>query len=293
MLKTNTKYYKKCKICDSTDLNDLYNINKFTISKCLECDFIFVKNILSEKQLDLYYSDEQSNDPDDPIYADEINQDNLNYYYKKLLYLLSKLKFNNGNLLDIGCNRGQFLNLAKDKFDVYGIERAKAAYLIAQRNFGKKIFTGTLKDYPLKKEFFNVITLMDVFDHLINPITELKKIEQMLVPGGVVIIKIHNIDCLLSKITGKNFYAILPPFHLSYFSPSNIKSLLLSLGYENVNIKFIGNKLSFKTIFYRLARRKKTGLFYFLFRVFSLPVLRNLFIIKNLRDIMTITAYKK
>jgi SAM-dependent methyltransferase len=253
---------------------------------------VFVRDVISESDLDKFYSDEQSNDPEDPVYGQDINQENLNYYYLKIKQIILQ-RINQGKLLDIGCNRGQFLKLMNQEFSVYGVERAEIAYTEANSNFPGRIHHGALADYKTGSSKYDVVTMMDVFDHLIDPASSLKHVHNILADNGLLIIKVHNIDCLLSKISRRNFYALIPPFHLSYFSPDNLRFLLEQNGYKVIAQKFIGNRLSLRTIFYRLAKRQESGLFHLLFRFFSVWPLRKLSIVKNLHDIMTVIAIKQ
>jgi hypothetical protein len=75
------------------------------------------------------------------------------------------------------------------------------------------------------------------------------------------VIKVHDISCLYARLTSKNFYAILPPYHLFYYSRKTLIRLLESTGFELGYASHIGHRLFLKTIPYRLARGKTSGFF--------------------------------
>ena len=55
---------------------------------------------------------------------------------------------------------------------------------------------GTIDDTDFPPDFFNVVNLMDVLEHLPDPGGALNKINAMLAPGGAVFIKVPNMQFL-------------------------------------------------------------------------------------------------
>ena len=289
-----TKYnkYTKCYLCSSSKLRDLFAKENFTICKCLNCELVFVRDILNEDELNVFYSIDRDEGIKDPVYDDDFNTKNLLFYYKKMQHLIEKI-VHKGRLLDIGCNSGQFLELmSKSSWEAFGIERSPKPFRKAKKIFGDNIFFGILKNYR-EKQKFDVITIMDVLDHCIDPVNDLKIAYRKLRKEGVLSVKVHNIDCLLAKVTGKDFYAFLPPYHLFYFSPKTLTIAMNKAGFEVASVAFIGHWLTLKIIFYRLAKHNKQSIFFFLFKLFSVPLLNRISVYKQFYDIQTIIAVKK
>jgi len=279
-------YYKECPICTSKNIRDKYNLNGYAVSECLSCSGLFVKKILTIDFLKKFYQDSTGD------FAYEFdNEECLSYYYDKIKIEIEKIKSNKGTILDVGCAEGFFLDKMKG-WERHGTEISAKFANMAREKIGKNIFIGPFEEYPLKKNYFDVITVQDVCDHFINPYENLKKCYSMLKPGGLLIIKVHNISCLYAKITGVNFYAILVPTHLFYFNEKSLKVILNRIGFKFYKSKFIGNLLQLKTIFYRLSREGTNKFFYRIFKLIEKSVFGKIKIHKNLNDIITIFAIK-
>ena len=277
-----------CPLCNSEHLNDLYlNVNGFTITRCLGCRLVFVKEKLTTSELLAYYN---QTDGEDYIYADPENVENLNYYFRKLGKMIEQQR-PPGRILDIGCSAGYFLDVMKN-WDCYGIEIPSVWADMARKKYGDHIHTGTLEDSNFPDEYFDVITLQDVFDHLTSPLESLALCRRILKPGGMIIIKVHNIECLYARLTGRNFYAIIPPSHLFYYSKNTLKLALEKSGYSFETSAFIGHTLFLKTIPYRLAQTNRTGLFFKTYQMLDKTMLGNIKIQKNLHDLITVIGTK-
>ncbi len=279
--------YTKCIVCESSRFENKYIVNGFTIVKCKECSLLFVKEKLTQKELNSYY--ERSDD--DCVYSDPENIENLKYYYLKLRALIES-RITKGKILDIGCSEGHFLDVMEG-WDRYGIELPNTYAETAKAKYGDNIHIGTLEDYECRDPFFDIITMQDVLDHLIDPLLALKKCHSLLKPSGLIVIKVHNLSCLLARITGAGFYALIPPFHLSYFNRTSLQEALSKTGFEIIYHKYIAHILFLKTIPYRLARGRKSGFFHSLHRLLSRSSIGNIKIKKNLHDIITVVAKKQ
>ena len=78
--------HNACIVCGSKRIVKKYIVSGFTIVQCKECSLLFVKEKLSQQELNNYY--ERSDD--DCVYSDPENIENLNYYYLKLRDLIEK-----------------------------------------------------------------------------------------------------------------------------------------------------------------------------------------------------------
>ena len=106
---------------------------------------------------------------------------------------------------------------------------------ITLSKYANNIVSGVIEDYPVRESFFDVITLQDVLEHCINPTEVIGSCYKMLKPGGLIIIKVHDISCLYARMSCKTFYAILPVFHLFYFSKKLLAFILSRSGFRNLN----------------------------------------------------------
>jgi len=282
---TRSRTHTSCPLCAGTDLKALWDINGYAISKCRKCSLVFVLNYVTTDELIAHYGA-----MNDDSYGDN-NVDCLNYYYEALGGLIRKRFPQGGRILDIGCSRGWFLDTMTD-WECHGNEITETYGLAAQAKHGSRIFIGPFEEYPMREGYFDVITLQDVFDHIRDPFEVLNKCHRLLRPGGLIAIKVHNISCLYAKLTGKRFYAIMPPSHLFYYDNSTLSRTLEKSGFKVVDSKFIGHLFRIKTIFLRLSRDNFETLQYRIFKVLKGTAVGEFQFKKNLHDIITVLAVK-
>jgi SAM-dependent methyltransferase len=275
-----------CPVCDGRVLKVLWVVNGYTIARCAGCSLVFVQNRVTPEELASHYASGI-----DEAY-DDANRDCLNYYYEKLGSLIQSHVPRPGRILDLGCSKGWFLDVMRG-WECYGNEIIPADAEIARARYGNNIVTGSFEDYPLKEEYFDVITLQDVFDHFREPLPALEKTWRMLRPGGLIAIKVHNISCLYARMTGQKFYAIIPPSHLFYYDRETLGTALSRSGFEVLHAGFIGHLMKVKTVFWRLSRGNTSSLAYRAFKSIGDTPLGEMKFHKNLHDIITVLAMKK
>jgi 2-polyprenyl-3-methyl-5-hydroxy-6-metoxy-1,4-benzoquinol methylase len=283
----NVALHRRCYLCESADIFDKFKVNGYTISGCKSCSFVFVKEHLTTAELVEFYR--QMGAPE--VYTENENLKNLLFYYERLRDMI-EAKQSKGRILDVGCSEGNFLDVMQG-WECYGVELEAEVAAKARKKYGDNIKESPLEETDLPHGFFDVISLQDVFDHMPDPLSSLKICYDLLKPGGLIVIKVHNISCLYAKITGSKFYAILPPTHLSYFDQNTLGLALEKSNFSVLSNHFIAHIMFIKTIFHRLSDGKSQGLFYHLYRLTENSLLGRIRIRKNLHDIITVLAVKK
>ncbi|MCX7821613.1 MAG: class I SAM-dependent methyltransferase [Brevinematales bacterium] len=232
-----------CRLCCSEEINEKYVINNFNqpikIFECENCGFMFQeveKNLAYKFYTEDYYSNKQ-----EYSYLDERKKENFSRYVwekrVKILKNLEKTKVLDKNFLDVGCSFGGLLQVAKENgFNPYGIEVSDYSGGYAKKRFGSdKIFIGSVEDIDLPDNFFSVITMVEVVEHIFDPKIALVKLYNSLLEGGIILIQTANMAGLQAKIFGKNYHYYLPG-HLSYFTHKNLKKILKDVGFKWVKI---------------------------------------------------------
>lgn len=148
-------------------------------------------------------------------------------------------------ILDVGCATG-FLarELKKEGHQVVGIEVDKEAAKEAKKYCSKIIVdsaeSGKIK---FKKEYFDVIILGDILEHLKEPLLVLSKYKEYLKPGGLIISSTGNIanwHVRLNLLFGRFEYkekGILDKTHLRFYTKKTFKKLMRDAGLKIVDIK--------------------------------------------------------
>ena len=277
--------YTRCVVCSGDKLKGLWEVNGYTIASCMTCSLVFVQNQVTTEELAAHYASGR-----DDTY-DETNIECLNYYYRKLGDMICRRFPQPGKLLDVGCSRGWFFD-AMHGWECHGNEIGASDALIARERHGDRIVIGPFEEYPLRENYFDVITMQDVFDHFRDPMRILEKSWRLLRPGGLIVIKAHNISCLYAKLTGRSFYAIIPPSHLFYYNRRTLDRALSNSGFHVVDSEFIGHLLKIETVFSRLSRGNMKSTSYRVYKALNGTALGGIKFHKNLHDIITVLAVK-
>lgn len=136
-------------------------------------------------------------------------------------------------ILDVGASNGEFLyNIRKRGADTYGVEiNTKTAN--SALKLGLNIFVGFLAEAKYEDDFFDIINLCDILEHVTDPRKLLTECRRILKPGGVIIIRTPNMDCFWANVTLRLYYlfgipwsAVIPPHHLHHFTLDNLNLLL-------------------------------------------------------------------
>lgn len=149
-------------------------------------------------------------------------------------------------LLDIGCGNGDSIEVIKDKFEkVYGCDISETALHKAMQRGIECTCTdlnGSSR-LPYQDESFNNVILLEVLEHLFNPLNQLKEIYRVLKPVGQLILTTPNVRYFrnLYKLifegrfphtTTDNF--VWGGGHLHYFTRKDIKLLIKEAGFNRI-----------------------------------------------------------
>lgn len=118
-------------------------------------------------------------------------------------------------LLDIGCGEGKFLGGLRQKADqLYGVDVDANKIQLAGENYPFVNFScvSDVKKLAFKDQFFEVVTLLDVLEHLDDEKATIKEIGRLLKPNGLLILSVPN-QGLFSFIDPGNLKFIAPNFH--------------------------------------------------------------------------------
>jgi ubiquinone/menaquinone biosynthesis C-methylase UbiE len=122
------------------------------------------------------------------------------------------------------------VELAKESgWDAWGVEPSTWAAEQA-RSRGLNVITGTLAEAGLQENYFDVVTMWDVIEHLTDPAGEVRHIHRVLKPGGVFAIHTIDIESWFARLMGKR-WPWLMEMHLYYFSPRTLGKLLERHGF--------------------------------------------------------------
>ena len=122
---------------------------------------------------------------------------------------------------------------------MHGVELNERTAEIAREN-GLGVKHGTLQSASYANNFFDVIFLGDIIEHVSNPRALLAECKRILKHDGTLIISTPNLDSfwaqqtfLLYKFFKMPWSVLTPPHHLYQFSKNNLEILLKEVGFGN------------------------------------------------------------
>jgi len=286
-----------CPLCDSKNLElwkkgkiESVGVEEFKITdhqygkhwdllRCRDCEFIFSDPFPPVEISKIY---ERIVDPE---YVEE--EEGRGGNFRSILKTLDRILKDKGSFLDVGSATGIMMNLAKkDGWDVYGVELSKWAVDEAKRRYGIEIIQGDFLDVELTENFFKVVCLIDIIEHVSNPKDVIGKVWRILERGGVAVLVTPDIKSFTAKVMGEKWWHFRPA-HIGFFSKKPLFHLLRSKGFEIVKLKRYKWRFSLYYIASRIKLLNKIANSRFL-----KPIFKRIPIILPLMDSLEVYARK-
>jgi SAM-dependent methyltransferase len=175
---------------------------------------------------------------------DEINASSplmrlvMNYGIYKRCRIVMREK-TEGILLDVGCATGIFLEAMQktNRWITKGVEISEQAARIARDYKHLDVITGNLEKADLPNDYFDVVTLWDVLEHLHDPVGSLREIYRILKPNGIIVFRVPNAGSLDARLFSAFWAGFDAPRHLYVFERSTLGIMLGKTGFNVIQMK--------------------------------------------------------
>lgn len=255
----------------------------FSYARCNQCGLLFAPIFYRINQLEALYGQMPPNMDLVPMAALVKTQKG----YFEELKRFSALK--NG-YIEIGPDIGIFTeNCSRvGSFDSYWLcEPNKAVAGVLAKSVGNNKFT-IIEDMfgfnQIPDESAGVAVMIQVLDHLLDPVATLSELREKLLPDAKLLIVTHNEQSLLRRIVGWRWPAFCLQ-HPQIYNPNSITKLLEKAGYRVNSIEKTKNYFEFSFLLKHL-------LWAFGIKVKSVPSIFNFTIGLKLGNIVTVATPK-
>jgi len=160
-----------------------------------------------------------------------------NYNIKSKLSLIKKFH-HAGNILDLGCGLGYFLNgIIKDgTFNAKGVDVSEDALAYIKAKFNITGFNETNLD-TFKDKQFDVITQWHVLEHVFNLQHRLHQLKRILSTKGTMFIAVPNSAGWDAKYYKTYWDGYDVPRHIHHFSKDSLTRLFNQNGFKVIAVK--------------------------------------------------------
>jgi SAM-dependent methyltransferase len=141
-----------------------------------------------------------------------------------------------GRLLDVGCGDGGFLSLAKKRgLETFGLEIDSRGVAIARKVRGlRNVERGRLEDIEaLGWKDFDLVTCMEVMEHVSDPLGLCRSLRGLIRPGGTVGISVPSWDRRPAWFGRETDY---PPHHFTLWTKEALAAILTRAGFTDVRV---------------------------------------------------------
>lgn len=195
------------------------------LRRCGECGCLWANDARQDDRVlaDAYervvdaYFDTQENDP---RYLE---------FYQKLEQLM-KRHVDGRTILDVGCGDGVFLSTMSHEWSKRGIEPSLSGATLARKR-SLEVHHATIDTSP-NHDHVDLLSALDVIEHVIDPGDFVESFKRHLRPGGVVLLLTGDADSYTARTAGPRWSYLRWCGHISVFSQSGLRKLLQLHGFE-------------------------------------------------------------
>lgn len=246
---------KSCPSCNNRSAIDLmYFKTGIPIYKCKSCGLGMAetKGFNPENYYDaLYFNGGRSDGYSDYIGAEQVLRDQ----FRRDIELLKVLGSTSGDLLEVGCAYGFFLEVASDSYNVSGLEICQDAVNHCHTRGLKNVRQGEICSQALS-DFLevDVIVMLDVIEHLADPMESLIAVSSKLRVNGLVLITTGDFSSVYARLSRQYWRLMTPPQHLWFFTPNSLRKMGEKIGLDLIYIDHPFKRVPLGLVIYQLCR---------------------------------------
>ena len=223
-----------CRFCNSSrcslkkKVQSSYNQQFYDLYSCHDCRSYFFNNRQYSASLKELYNKIPSS-----IENVTFNFVTSKKWLKQVAIIKNLLHRNPASVLDVGCRTGDFLMHFESNTKCEGVELSEYSARIGAKR-GLTIYNDFLENIDFKKKY-DVVSAYAIMEHLMDPLKFINKLNEIINPGGLLVILIPTHQCLKRKFLdyfGNLWHMYSPPEHLNFYSRKFLDKYLYDKGFK-------------------------------------------------------------
>jgi SAM-dependent methyltransferase len=228
-----------CPVCGGTtkpcgSTYSSFSERRFSFQRCDRCFFTFVRDprVDFESLYDgSYYRGEGADPSVDYAYeAAHMDRTVRRFEWQGVLNVVSSLVHVGPatQWLDYGCGTGGLVTYLRTHgvHQAVGFEEGWGADVMRAQG-SPPLARDDLQSRPAS---FDVVTLIEVIEHAVDPVAELERVHRLLRPGGLCFLTTGNAEPFRDRFS--DWAYALPDVHVSYFEPDTLRAALERSGFS-------------------------------------------------------------
>lgn len=228
-----------CRICGSPThpvgtVHGSYSRRDYELRRCGECRFAFVANPWTDFPRiydDRYYAGRGA----DPLvdYAFELSSPQSTvrlYEWRGVTRIVAQLLggLDGVRWLDFGAGNGGLVRYISDHSGATAVGFEEGSIAEGARQLGIPLVPSLAAE---TLGTFDVVTAVEVLEHTLDPVSELRRIRSLLRPGGLLLLTTGNAAPHASRL--RLWPYVIPEIHISFFEPATLERALAMAGFRH------------------------------------------------------------
>ena len=212
---------RPCPACGSGDSRTVGEAGEFSMQSCHSCGTVFTARLPTAAESTNY-----------ALYYHDANLEVPPFVRRRLAQLVSAFDADRrlNRWLDVGCGAGTLMEAARGRgWEVTGTEVAERA-AAAMRDKGFDVRSGELEQLDLPEASFDVVSSMEVVEHVPDVNALLGESRRLLRPGGALYLTTPHGRGISARLLGMGWSVVDPPEHLQLLSTPGLRAALAHSG---------------------------------------------------------------
>ena len=221
-----------CPLCRKLSARQ-FETGGYWIRRCQSCGHEFLELTATDGHVDRLYGDEYFSGGG-AGYSDYRQEERLlvarGQWYARRIAQCSQP----GRMLDVGAAAGFTLGgFRAAGWQTFGVEPNGRMAAFARQHMNIEVEQAAFENWQTNQTF-DLITMLQVLPHFVDPAGAMRKATALLRPGGHLLIETWDRESWTARVFGHGWHEYSPPSVLHWFSRGSLKELAACMGLQQV-----------------------------------------------------------